>query len=609
MKKKNNKSLLLFILSFFIALGIRMIFLPRVYTMSVSGDEIFSFWPAAKMAGYDWQGVMNTYRYYGFGYSLLLYPFFLIFKDPIVLYRAMVILMMICQSLVAPISYHLLKRYFNIKNIWVLFFGSIACAFMVSIRAVYTYPEFVYDLMVWLSVWILLKLLHTENAWKKAAFTLLLLMCIGYAYSVHARGITLIGGLLIAVLFFIWVYRKCPVSILVSVFATVLCIGVVRFGMNSVIENVSTHSATAVENTEVVSGLSGIISAFKDPETWTGFINIIVGQLNEAVINTAGLAIFIVIALLVILWKALLRKKEILTVEYQPYVLIGIFCLTCVVVTIGGMALRSAGNVAWTMKNGGDPDVYRQITYFRYYAAYIGPLLMLGIAYFAKKSELLNSWKYKALLVYTLLQGYWILCIIPIVYHYSGCVWSYAPYSFTKPFYDPITLKTYLIGSAFIFFIFMILIIMIKFKKIKLILPLFCVFLIYNYSYNAFFHESARGRANWLETQEGIEFLKNLKMETGIDEVEILPHSISIGGQGSVFIYQFHEPNIKFDEINNKEKADGNIVIGDSASSIKSKLRKKKGYKFYKFGESEVIGLKTKELQDFAEQYGLESIQ
>lgn len=179
MKKIMNKSWFYIALSFFVVFGIRLLFISRVHTMSITGDEIFSFWPAAKMAGYDWQGVMNTYRYYGFGYSLLLYPFFLIFKDPIVLYRAMVILMMICQSLVAPISYHLLKRYFNIKNIWVLFFGSIACAFMVSVRAVYTYPEFVYDLMVWLSVWILLKLLHTENPWKKAAFTLLLLMCIG----------------------------------------------------------------------------------------------------------------------------------------------------------------------------------------------------------------------------------------------------------------------------------------------------------------------------------------------------------------------------------------------------------------------------------------------
>ncbi|UNT93752.1 hypothetical protein [Allobaculum sp. Allo2] len=44
--------------------------------MSISGDEIFSFWPAAKLAGYDWSGVMEGYRYYGFGYTALLTPFF-----------------------------------------------------------------------------------------------------------------------------------------------------------------------------------------------------------------------------------------------------------------------------------------------------------------------------------------------------------------------------------------------------------------------------------------------------------------------------------------------------------------------------------------------------
>lgn len=608
MKKIMNKSWFYIALSFFVAFGIRLLFISQVHTMSITGDEIFSFWPAAKMAGYDWQGVMNTYRYYGFGYSLLLYPFFLIFKDPIVLYRAMVILMMICQSLVAPISYHLLKRYFNIKNIWVLFFGSIACAFMVSVRAVYTYPEFVYDLMVWLSVWILLKLLHTENPWKKAAFTLLLLMCIGYAYSVHARGITLIAGLVFAILFFAWIYRKCPVSIPVLVVAAAAGIIGVRWGMNYLLSHLGYQSGTAVGNTVAVGGLSGIIQSFKEPETWTGFINIIIGQLNEAIANSAGLAIFVVMGLLVVMWKGLLRKKEVLDKQYQPYMLIASFCLMCVVITIGGMALQGASGVAWVMKNGGDKDVFRKITYFRYYAAYIGPLLMIGIAYFTQKRELLNSWKNKALLIYALFQGYWIFCIVPLIYDYSGCVWSYAPYSLTRGFYDPTRVRTYLIGSFVIAVLFILFSFLILKKELKWILPVFCGILIYNYAFNAIFHEGARAKANWTETENGIAFIDRLKDQKEISEIDILPYYLSVGGQGTQFTYQFSEPEIKFNEIEENEEIKSKVAIGPDQDSLKTKLNSN-DYKLYKFGESEVIGLKTKELQDFAEQYGLKSIQ
>ena len=73
-------------------------------------------------------------------------------------------------------------------------------------------------------------------------------------------------------------------------------------------------------------------------------------------------------------------------------------------------------------------------------------------------------------------------------------------------------------------------------------------------------------------------------------------------------LFRSSEPEIKFNEIEENEEIKSKVVIGPDQDSLKTKLNSN-DYKFYKFGESEVIGLKTKELQDFAEQYGLESIQ
>ena len=602
MKKIRSRPWFYILLSFLIAFGFRLLFLPMTHTMSISGDEIFSFWPAAKAAGFDWSGVMETYRYYGFGYSLLLYPFFRWIHDPVLLYRSLVVLMMLAQSVVAPISYHLMKRYFNVSNVWVLFFGSLACSFLVSIRAIYTYPEFIYDLMVWICVWILLKTYSIHDIWKKVGYTFLLLLSIVYAYSVHARGITLVLGLGIAVLFYLWVYHKSPVSLTTLVAVSVAGLAFVQWGMKTLLTSLEV-SGTSVANTEAISGIGGIIASLKEPETWYGFFNIIMGQLNEAIANTNGLAIFIVMALFYLIWKALLRKRTILKGSYNAYILIGVFCLSCVAITIGGMALKAGSGMAWVMLNHGDLDAYRQITYYRYYAAYIGPLLMLGIAYFSQELQILNQWKNKALLLLSLFQTYWIFCIVPFIYNLMACAWSYAQYSFSGGVFGEARTRIYLLGTVGIFIFFFLYYYLIVKKKSKWILPIFCVFLMTSYTYNCLFHEGARAQANWKETEQEINFLETAKNEFGLESVQIERSYLSLGGQGSEFIYQYHLPDMRFNELKENQNLTGDVVI-----ISKDTGKKNEKYTYYDINSNELMGVKTKVLVDLANTLGLKEV-
>ena len=104
------------ILSFFICFVPRILFLKDVYPLSVTGDETFMFMPAATWAGLDWSGNVGDYRYYGYGFVALLTPLFKYIESPVVLYRIIVGFMILFQALVGPISYHIMKKYFSMKN-------------------------------------------------------------------------------------------------------------------------------------------------------------------------------------------------------------------------------------------------------------------------------------------------------------------------------------------------------------------------------------------------------------------------------------------------------------------------------------------------------------
>ena len=111
-KKKNYYILA----AFLIALLPRMIFLGKTYPMSITGDESFLFMPAAEWAGYDWSGLEGLYRYYGYGFIVFLTPLFRLIDDPVLLYRIMVFLMILCQAAAAPISYHIMTQFFSMKD-------------------------------------------------------------------------------------------------------------------------------------------------------------------------------------------------------------------------------------------------------------------------------------------------------------------------------------------------------------------------------------------------------------------------------------------------------------------------------------------------------------
>lgn len=573
MKEKLLKNKYIWI-AFLVALIPRLLFLIKTYPVSISGDELFAMWPAAKLLGRDWSGVMGDYRYYGYGFSVLWIPLMALIKDPVILYRSMVTVMILFQAAVAPISYHLMRKYLQVENEKQACLLAIVSSYLVTVRATYTYPEFIYDLMVWVIAWILLKLITEEVQTRKsvkAIYTVALFLALAYAYSVHSRAVALWGALLVTLILCAWIYRQVFVSIPAAILTGIPAFLLVRMGIGKLVAFLEKGQDAAVSNTSTGASLQ-LLDWFKDPKSWTAWTNIIIGELNESVVLTGGIAVAIVVAICILIWRGLCRQAEIVESErkqYLPYIVIGIFCILTIGCTIGGQSITWLGGVALLMEQNESGDAFRAITYLRYYGAYIGPLFMVGAVYLIKHADLLEKIKGKVLLITSLLQGYWVLVILPILCYELGCVWSYAPFSFTKGFAaDSVGLRSYLPATVFVFVFSLLSYELFKRKKVQLVVGLLCAVLMYTYAFNGFYHERYRGENNYRSCQDLVDWVEDQE-ESGRQITKIYVD------EGALDAYELQY--LLADKIIVKgrpEQADGAYLCKEK-NSIEKKLRDK----------------------------------
>ena len=529
----------------------RVIFALGINTMSISGDEIFSFWPAAKLAGYDWNGVMSGYRYYGFGYTAVLVPFFLLIRNPVILYKTLVLLMVLFQSLAAPIASHLMKRFFHVKKASLIIIAGIVCSYCVGLRAVYTYPEFLYDLLVWIIVWILL-ILSEKPSLK---WTVILWAVTVYACTVHSRGVTLVFAILAAaILYQIW-FRKPLLNWWATILLACAALFLYRFGIQYVLSFLGINHPVANTTVPLQSGSLALLVG--EPKSWISWFYIILGQLNEGIMMSAGLAVPAVW----ILMKMIFSKQEKIK-RNRGILCIGVFCFVAIIITIGGQSITELPSVYEAMFNNGNWDAFRMITYLRYYAPYASPLLLCAICAFRNK-ERLQSILVPSIVTSLLLQGLFVLLVVPYINHFNGSVWSYAPYYGTRGFVDNISTAAYLAGVFVVLALQIFYLILLKKNLRRMILPLSAAVMVYVYGFNCANHESYRSRQNAQAIEQGVDYLNEHSIHSNIYVANVPAGS---AGQGVVWLYQFALPDVAVQEYTSVPQEENAVVITNTDS-------------------------------------------
>ena len=528
------------ILSFLICLIPRLLFLKDVYPLNVTGDETFMFMPAATWAGLDWSGNAGSYRYYGYGFVALLTPLFKYIESPVGLYRIIVGFMILFQALVGPISYHIMKKYFSMKNNLLTVAVSVACSYLVFLRAVYVYNEFIYDLFVWLIFLCLLELLQNQkNKVKKAVLTGILMVLLVYEMTIHSRAVALWIALAVTVLFYLWVYRRCILSIPVTFILGGIGYFFSQKGIDYIV-NMFTNAASSSEigNTSVSFSISSIFTSVK---AGIGWIYIVLGQINSMILVTGGIAIIGAMIGCHMLWKSLFRKKEIVEGTYltRNYFLVFTFGLAASAITILGQAFSWLPGVIQTIESGQATDGMRAVTYLRYYGIYFVPVFMLGIVWCVQNKNKLRAYLIPIGLITLVLEGFWTVFIVPYISDFNGTSWDSNVFSLTKGWEDTIRIRSYLPAIAITVIFLAVFCVLILKRKYTLSIVLLCVLLVYSYGFNCIYHEGERGQINYSYVDKSYEIFQKLKGQAVPEELYVDNTSFPETGQSLVSQCQF----------------------------------------------------------------------
>lgn len=190
----NNKNLQYYAAAAVMIFGIGIYQLMHISGMTMYPDE-FGYWSnAAEWLGFDWSEVVSLQSYYSFGYSILLWPFLACTRNPMLMYKAAVVLNIIIVYLHAVMLYQVTKELQEKEKQphW-LFCLMAACYPSLLFYMQFTLTESLLNFLFIVSIWALVKYSKT----LKIGYGILFIVILTYSYFVHMRTVgILIAGIL-----------------------------------------------------------------------------------------------------------------------------------------------------------------------------------------------------------------------------------------------------------------------------------------------------------------------------------------------------------------------------------------------------------------------------
>lgn len=549
---KNDKINMLLV--FCIVFIVRLIFIA-LYAMPLRTpmDELCTISTGVYFGGKDWTALTSFSKYYyGGGFTIMFAPLFKMIESPFAIYKIMLSVCAVLQSISAPISYYILNKCLKINNKIYLFLAAITSSFMVVTRTMEVYNEHMLIAISWLSALILVKLIQNlDNYKKKSIYSVLLMLLLCYSLTVHTRAKTMLIALIVVVAAYFIAYRKWLLAKIPG--AISLVIG--YFLANRFVFYIKTNvwlwkEGDYLKNTSVSFG--GL--QFEDllsPVSWQAWLDIILGQINTITIFTGGVSLIIIVILVKCIWLKLVEifsKSKKLFVEddilinIEPYFLtIGTFFFLCIGATIFAQSFTWLKGVMMSLEESAyatNAYDYKAITYIRYMGPYLGPIFMVGIGYIYHYKEKLKALFWPFILTYGITQVIWVVYIIPHIYQNrtaSEVFWAFG----LQKFQDDTTLKTYMAGVAVSLIIFFAAAFLYRAKKVFIPLCILCVLFIYEYAYGAVYWDNAWAEKYIVRADYGYNLIGELESNGETLPDEIYVKDTTSGVQKRVYTYQF----------------------------------------------------------------------
>lgn len=592
------------IVAFLVSFVPRMILNLYATPFRTVSDEFNTLSVMALINGKNWSEVVCNGGYYGFGYTALYSPLFFLIKDPIALYRTILVIQSFLQASVAVLAYHLLKKYFHVTKDGLLFVSSVACSYMVVTRTMLVFNEHGLIFCSWLIAWLLLRLVN-ENT--KTRDTILLMLLMSYTLTMHTRSWIFWIGFACTFVFYAITRRKVLVSPVPAAIAggvgVVACRFLVKYvqGILWYMESGETIRNSALKINK--------FDLFLDVNSWQAWLNTIMGLFNSFALISGGL-LLMAFAMLVyyvyVLGKKVVVKDAAENVDDNSMILIVYFGLM-IVGTIFAISIRWLPQTMEAMMEGVGSTKYglKAVTYARYAAPFCGPVLLAVIAFMDRRlSEFKKLYNYVVFAAFAL-QVYWTCCVIPYMFLNNQAIEIYLPFSFQKRNGITMGRMVFLPGGVLLCALVVLFWILLYTRKRNLIITVLMALLMYQYVYNCVAYDIDTQKENIVKVDASYHAMDKLLDSGVLDAKEIYVQDLIAKGNHQVFyLYQFYFRDLKVHVGYPSEDATEAVIFTNDL--IPAEKFDTSGYQYIQLDDNEYYWVKGERLCKLLQDSGFE---
>lgn len=344
--------------------------ISRSYGFVLFPDE-FGYWAYASMlTGYDWSDIVSLGSYYSYGYSLILFPIFVLCKNAVIAYRMAIavnfILLGVCffiwKKLIEKLFEHIgekRKTFYAAIAVFYpswLFYGRITLAEIVIVTLYAAICLLLYDYL----------------EYNRMSTLIILVLALVYIHFVHMRTIAVLIACVITLVIY-YAMKKNRIKQCITFLGLIAIIFLLGYGLKEWITG-NIYAASDSVNVNDYAGQKGKIAYIFTEEGVRNLIVSVAGKVLYLGIASFGLAYFgmwnVVKKVIegVKTWK---EKKELTTDKW--------FCLFVLLATAGAVMV----NAIYTIH----PGRVDALTYGRYHEYIMPILIVLGLIEISENSK------------------------------------------------------------------------------------------------------------------------------------------------------------------------------------------------------------------------------
>lgn len=376
---KKNKDILWYHISVILLVALAVVFfsakmIGKCYNPFVFNDEAGYWTHASVMAGFDWRGMSNGLAWYSFGYSFMLAPLMKIFHDPVILYRAALVLNVIMQLAVYFMYIRILRFLFPKLGIITsaVISGSAAMYTSYQHNTGLTWSETAALFAAVLITWCLVRVVSRPTVLNLAALGLL---CT-YSFMVHNRCIGIAASACLVVVLCV-LTGKISFKTSLAFWAALVCGFGINYAVKHRLESYLWVSGKSSGN-DSGSMVDKIKRGLSSRSELVKMISVFASQFFAAVISTFGIAFPALKGMTVRIIKELtvsvkaLKNKEKQNTDEKNLIFLFIFCAfisSWIISAVFMLDYRRIDHVVYT----------------RYFDITVGLLILAGLGFMTEE--------------------------------------------------------------------------------------------------------------------------------------------------------------------------------------------------------------------------------